>query len=181
MPTPEDAFGIYSLHAFRCLRADTLGCLDCLSPYQLQAVSGNCYASVVFLSDSREAKASVDELLGKYLPMGQAPGLQIPDLPEATLPYSGNLKYIRGPISASHVSFSLAQIVEGTFYEGIWFVPPQSPEGSYTAYISKPDRASREKIKTRISPKDIRREGEDFLCITGTDGKSGDEPDDFGF
>ena len=41
MPTPEDAFGIYSLHVFRCQRADTLGCIDCLSPYQLQAVAGN--------------------------------------------------------------------------------------------------------------------------------------------
>ena len=29
MPTPEDAFGIYSLHVFRCQRADTLGCIDC--------------------------------------------------------------------------------------------------------------------------------------------------------
>lgn len=40
MPTPEDAFGIYSLHVFRCQRADTLACIDCLSPYQLQAVAG---------------------------------------------------------------------------------------------------------------------------------------------
>lgn len=41
MPSPEDAFGIYSLHIFKCERTDVLGCIDCLSPYQLQAVVGN--------------------------------------------------------------------------------------------------------------------------------------------
>ena len=40
MPTPEDAFGIYSLHVFRCQRADTLGCIDCL--HFADALSGRC-------------------------------------------------------------------------------------------------------------------------------------------
>lgn len=30
MPSAEDAFGIYSLHIFKCQRADMLGCIDCL-------------------------------------------------------------------------------------------------------------------------------------------------------
>ena len=56
MPTPEDAYGIYSLHVFRCQRADTLGCIDCLSPYQLQTVCGNRYVSLEFPSGSERAQ-----------------------------------------------------------------------------------------------------------------------------
>ena len=69
MPTPEDAFGIYSLHVFRCQRADTLGCIDCLSPYQLQAVAGNKYVSVVFPSGSAAAKSKADAVIRYYLPI----------------------------------------------------------------------------------------------------------------
>lgn len=67
MPTPEDAFGIYSLHTFRCERADTLNCINCLSPYQLQAVSGNQYVSIVFPSGSAVAQQNADERM-KLLP-----------------------------------------------------------------------------------------------------------------
>lgn len=69
MPTPEDAFGIYSLHVFKCSRADTLGCIDCLAPYQLQAVAGSKYISVVFPSGSAAAQSKVDELIRLYVPM----------------------------------------------------------------------------------------------------------------
>ena len=80
MPTPEDAFGIYSLHVFRCQRADTLDCIDCLSPYQLQAVAGDKYVSVVFPSGSAAAKSKVDELIRQYLPMDGKDNPAIPAL-----------------------------------------------------------------------------------------------------
>ena len=63
MPTPEDAYGIYSLHVFRCQRADTLGCIDCLSTYQLQTVCGNLYVSLVFPSGTKKAKQQADDIL----------------------------------------------------------------------------------------------------------------------
>lgn len=98
MPTAEDAFGIYSLHVFRCQRADTLGCIDCLSPYQLQAVAGDKYVSVVFPSGSATAKSKVDELIRYYLPMDGKDNPEIPELLNEMSPYSGKLKFLRGPI-----------------------------------------------------------------------------------
>lgn len=80
MPSPEDAFGIYSLHIFKCERTDVLGCIDCLSPYQLQAVVGNKYVSVVFPSGSSAAKDAVDELIRLYLPMDGKEAPQIPEI-----------------------------------------------------------------------------------------------------
>src|SRR5215469_7216798 len=56
METPLDAFGIYSIHAYKCLRADSLGRFDCQSKYQLQAVDGNDYVSIVFQSGSNAAR-----------------------------------------------------------------------------------------------------------------------------
>ena len=101
MPSPEDAFGIYSLHIFKCERTDALGCIDCLSPYQLQAVVGNKYVSVVFSSGSSAAKDAVDELIRLYLPMDGKEAPQIPEILGIRSPYSGAVKYLRGPISVS--------------------------------------------------------------------------------
>ena len=104
MPSPEDAFGIYSLHIFKCERTDALGCIDCLSPYQLQAVVGNKYVSVVFSSGSSAAKDAVDELIRLYLPMDGKEAPQIPEILGIRSPYSGAVKYLRGPISVSSAS-----------------------------------------------------------------------------
>lgn len=112
MPSPEDAFGIYSLHIFKCERTDALGCIDCLSPYQLQAVVGNKYVSVVFSSGSSAAKDAVDELIRLYLPMDGKEAPQIPEILGIRSPYSGAVKYLRGPISVSSASTSLAELLE---------------------------------------------------------------------
>lgn len=122
LPTPEDAFGIYSMLVFRCQRADTLGCIDCLSPYQLQAVAGNKYISVVFPSGSASAQRLADELIRNYLPdMDNAPQPSFPQKLVKEPPYSGVLKYVRGPISATNVSRDLGKILENKSYKGAWY------------------------------------------------------------
>lgn len=169
MPSPEDAFGIYSLHTFRCLRRDTLGCIDCLSPYQLQAVSGNHYVSVVFPSGSLSAKEKVDEVIRKYVPMNMETNPFLPDLLEIDLPVSGRLKYLRGPLSATSVSLSFSKVVEDISYKGIWFLSEPSSK-AYRALIIVNENEDIETIKKRLSSTHILGVGTGFVYLSGMDG-----------
>ena len=179
MPSPEDAFGIYSLHTFRCQRADTLGCINCLSLYQLQTATGNYYVSVVFPSGSQRAKEGADELLRKYVPMEEAEKPDFPALMEIDPPYSGNLKYMRGPISTSNVSYPFSKLVEDIPYSGIWFIM-EKPSKEYRALICLPDNKEIDKIKERISPGQILQTGDGYLYITGKE-EEVENPNIFGF
>lgn len=179
MPTPEDAFGIYSLHVFRCQRADTLGCIDCLSPYQLQAVAGNKYVSVVFPSGSAAARSRVDELIRHYLPMDGNDNPQIPELLASLSPYSGKLKFLRGPIGISGVSTSLMHYLEGISYTGVWFIADK-PSKSYRALVCLREKGDAEALKKKIPVADIIQSADDFVYLTGKE-KEAEEDDHGGF
>lgn len=179
MPTPEDAFGIYSLHIFKCTRADNDGCIDCLSPYQLQTVAGSRYVSVVFPSGSEAARALADELVRYYAP---AEGQPLPAIPQALSlapPYSGRVKLLRGPISVSSASTSLAKLLEGVAYTGVWFIANKPGKG-YKALIQLPDEKDKEQIASQIPPADRLDEGPGYIYISGKE-KETEEDDHGGF
>lgn len=175
LPTPEDAFGIYSMHVFRCQRADSAGCTDCLSPYQLQAVVNNKYVSLVFPSGSSSAQQLADEVIRHYLPEGSA----FPAFPQELAekpPYSGVLKYVRGPISASGVSKDLSVRVKEIAYKGIWIYSEKEKE-TYHAYILLDNQEAKE-LKKSIPLSDILKEGNGFIHIRGKEKE--EEVIDFG-
>lgn len=174
MPSPEDAFGIYSLHVFKCERADTAGCINCLSPYQLQAVEGSYYVSVVFPSGSAVAKSKVDELIRLYLPTDGKVHPEIPSQLRNLSPYSGKLKYLKGPIGVSGVSTSLSHYLEDILYTGVWFVADK-PSQSYQALIYIKDEKEVNKLKRKIPAANIKQSGEFFLYITGEEKESKEE------
>ncbi|MCD8270786.1 MAG: hypothetical protein LUD46_21765 [Parabacteroides sp.] len=181
MPTPEDAFGIYSLHVFKCQRADTLGCIDCLSPYQLQAVVGNKYVSVVFPSGSAAAKSKVDELIRHYLPMDGKDNPVFPAQLEDLFPYSGKLKFFRGPIGISGVSTSLMHYLDGIAYTGVWFVADKSSK-SYRALVCLKEQGAADKLKVKVPASDLIQSGNDFIYLTGREAeKQEDDQEEFGF
>lgn len=174
MASPEDAFGIYSIHTFKCERADTLNCIDCLSPYQLQAVSGNKYISVVFQS----AKQKADEVVRKYVPMDV--DLAIPTLLNEKMPVSGRLKFLRGPLSISKASFSFANLMDRISYTGIWFVSAK-PSKDYRALIYLPKNSDIDVIKDKLSSANSTRilaTGDNYIYISATEEESKEE--DFG-
>ena len=179
MPTPEDAFGIYSLHVFRCQRADTLGCIDCLSPYQLQAVAGNKYVSVVFPSGSAAAKNKVDGLIRQYLPMDGKDNPEFPALLKELSPWSGKLKFFRGPIGISGVSTSLMHNLEEIEYTGVWFIADK-PSKSYRALVCVKEEKELKKLKEKVPASDIIQSGNDFIYIRGNE-KESEEEDHGGF
>lgn len=187
MPSPEEAFGIYSLHIFRCGRADTLGCIDCLSRYQLQAVAGNRYASVVFPSGSARAERLADELIRLYIPLE---GQLRPDIPEdlrEERPYSGRLKYLKGPISVSGISASLAALLKEGGYTGVWFVSDKTDPEGYRVWIDWKEAADKEALKTALATGDIfreqriLREGETYLYLFLREKEESEEEDHGGF
>lgn len=187
MPSPEEAFGIYSLHVFRCKRADTLDCIDCLSRYQLQAAAGSRYVSVVFPSGSAKAERLADELIRLYIPLEGQPRPQIPGDLQADRPYSGRLKYLKGPISVSGVSASLSALLKEIRYEGVWFVSDPSGPDAYRAWIDLKDPADKDSLKALLATPGvlregrILREGETFLYFFAREKEETDEEDQGGF
>lgn len=178
MPTPEDAFGIYSLHTFRCERADTLNCINCLSPYQLQAVSGNQYVSIVFPSGSAVAQQNADELMHVYAPADEA--FAFPSELLLEHPISGKVKLLKGPLSLSSASSSLTKLMEGIPYIAIWYIADRASAG-YTACVFLAESYPVERFKDRVSPSNIQSVGSNYITITGSDQEEEEDFGSFGF
>ena len=164
MPSSEDAFGIYSLHTFKCEKADTLGLINCISPYQLQLSIGNKYISVVFTSGSNTAKVLANEVVQNYINITDYDKLTIPDILDIKQPYSGILKYLRGPLSVSNTQSSLPDIVKNTLYKEIWFINNKSEEKSKALIVFDND-SSVNNIKIQIKESDIIQTGENYIYI----------------
>lgn len=179
MPSPEDAFGIYSLHIFRCGRADTLGGIDCLSPYQLQATAGNKYISVVFPSGSNDAKSKADEVIHQYVSMDGKDNPLIPEVLQIQTPYSGKLKFLRGPISVSGVSMQLADLLQDIAYTGVWFIADKATK-SFRALIEVTEKEETDKLQSKVAASDILETGDTYLYIKGKE-KEVEQEDHGGF
>lgn len=181
MPTPQDAFGIYSLHVFKCNRTDVRDGINCLSPYQLQAAAGNLYISIVFPSGSDQARIYADDVLQKYASDGNQETNFIPKLVETVTPVSGNLKYLRGPLSLTKASTSLAGLLKDVAYSNIWYSPDKATK-TYKTLIYLPKRNETEKLKRILSADNILEEGQNYLYFKGDDKPEGKEnTNDFGF
>lgn len=181
MPTPADAFGIYSLHVFKCNRADVKGGINCLSAYQLQAAVGNMYISIVFPSGSDSAMIHADEVMQKYAPHDDRKISFIPQLWETTIPVSGNLKYLRGPLSLTKTSASLSGLLKDITYSNIWYSSDKGTK-TYKALIYLANRNEGEKLKSIISADDVLEEGDNYIYLKGNEKKTSKEDEnDFGF
>lgn len=174
MPTPEDAYGIYSLHVFRCQRADTLGCIDCLSTYQLQTVCGNLYVSLVFPSGTKKAKQQADDILRHYISREGSGKLVFPAAFQSLSPKSGKLKFLRGKIGLSEISSSLTNLLEGIQYSGVWFL---KEEDNYRAIICFKTPEQLDSLRNKLPSDKILNSGSLFLEYIGDDddNSSGDD------
>ncbi len=167
LPTSEDAFGIYSMHIFRCERADTLGFTNCLSPYQYQAVAGNLYVSIVFPSGSTAAKSMARDVLEYYVE-ASADNIQphFPNLPGIDSVYSGYVKFVRGPLSALNASVGMYNLVKDTRFYGAWFVPNRE-QGTFRTIISFESVEDKNAFKEKMNNSNVLEEGELYLSIEG--------------
>lgn len=127
MPSPEDAFGIYSQHTFKCDPADAGKCPDCTSPMQFQTAVGNLYITVVYATASSDAAKSAPELAEIFFrKYGKEGKPVIPDIVMSGLIDGGKitqrLKYARGAISLSNLNSSVMPAVEGLEGYSAWLL-----------------------------------------------------------
>lgn len=127
MPSPEDAYGIYSQHTFKCDPADAGKCPDCTSPMQFQTAIGNHYITVVYNSATADAAKSAPELADIFFRKYGKEGK--PVIPDAVLSGIGSgekitqrLKYARGAISLSNLNSSVMPAVEGLEGYSAWLL-----------------------------------------------------------
>jgi len=62
MAGANEAYGIFSVQRFKCVPLDSLSPNTCLSKYQLQAVVGNCYLSIINETGSASARRASIEI-----------------------------------------------------------------------------------------------------------------------
>ena len=129
MPTPEDAFGIYSLHTFKCIEKDTLAAFACFSRFQLQAVKGNTYISIVYEKPINGIKPEAVELFHYFTNEFPDLSINIPSEIAAVPPISGNLKYMKGAISATNNLSDILPMLDGVNYS-LWYYEPQNSDYS---------------------------------------------------
>ena len=156
MPTPEDAFGIYSIHVFKCLKVDFDDCIECLSTYQYQTIVSNYYISLVFTSGSEKARTNAKVLLQHYTDDIVGDNVVVPEQIKASvsLPYSGVLKFLRGPISISGAQLSLANQLQGINVNGVWFFPSDK-EDENSALILFNDAESANTFREKTEQDDV--------------------------
>jgi len=182
MPTPDDAYGIYSMHVFRCQQADTLDMIDCYSPYQMLAAIENFYISIVYPSGSKQAQAVAAELIPIYI---SADKNTRPGFPEAfistNLPFSGNIKYLRGTLSVSNASSDLATLLQHINYDHVWFTNDRKNK-NYQAIIRFSSQTEKENLKKLIDASEIMNEEKNTLFIHRNEKKNEKQADNpFGF
>jgi len=162
MNTPLDAFGIYSINVFKCLRADSLGRFDCLSKYQLQAVDGNRYVSIVFQSGSNTASKAADELYQIYITGGKD-GVTIPgQLTYMAASGSGTVKYMKGKLGLNNIQSSSADLLEGMSGYEVWYV--ENTDNFVVLFLlqSSKDCAL---LQKKIPKEKIIRKGEKYVLM----------------
>jgi len=164
METPLDAFGIYSIHVYKCLRADSLGRFDCLSKYQLQAVDGNSYVSIVFQSGSNAARKSADELYQMFIADGKT-DIRLPgQLTYLTSSGSGMVKYMKGRLGVENVQPSLADLLEGIKTYEIWYVINADKKDDMALFLLQTSKDCT--LLQKMIPKEkMIRKGEKFVLI----------------
>lgn len=167
MPSPEDAFGIYSIHIFKCTRADTLECINCLSDYQYQTIQGNSYISIVFPSGSAKAKKLVPEVLEKLLPPAEdGKKVRFPRLLQSESSYSGRIKYVRGPLSAVNASVGFYTSLRDVSFKNAWIIKDKKAY-IYHVLVYFNSSADKERQRLAIDSAKILREGKDYLYYVG--------------
>ena len=163
MDSPLDAFGIYSIHAYKCLRADSLGRFDCLSKYQLQAVDGNAYVSIVFQSGSRAARKAADELYRMFVTDGKT-GVRMPgQLTYLAKSGSGTVKYMKGKLAVNNVQPSLIELLGNIGSYEIWYV--ENLDGNHVALFLLQTAKDCTLLQKRIPKEKIIRKGEKFVMM----------------
>ncbi len=125
MNTEDDAFGIYSIHAFGGLVKDSIFTFDIHSNYQIQTVIGNYYISLVFDRPYKPINEDAIDIIKRFVDLKSGSESYAVSIKNRyKIDISGNLKYIRGPLSmaAADIDPSLLSSADLlTDKKGFWY------------------------------------------------------------
>jgi hypothetical protein len=165
MPTPEDAFGIYSLHTFSYKYADTIQRFDCHSRNNLQTVAGNNYISIVFERGCEGINMKAVELLDYYSRDFEKTPVIVPEIvANIARPASGVLKYLKGPLAIMNSFGELDNIVSGIGSFRMW-INKESTTEKRIATLFYNDTKISGLIKERVSATKIIASGKDYFVF----------------
>ena len=98
MDSPQNAYGIYSVHTFKCRRADERFPVECLTPGLLQLYLANYYITLKCLERGNDAYPLLDAIAEIVTDSLNEQSTNPPSFPP---PYSGYLYYICGDLGLS--------------------------------------------------------------------------------
>ena len=98
MDSPQNAYGIYSVHTFKCRRADERFPVECVTPGLLQLYHGNRYITLKCLDRGIDAQPLLDSLAERIVATKSDQTLDLTAFPP---PHSGSLYYVCGDLGLS--------------------------------------------------------------------------------
>lgn len=120
MKSPLDAFGIYSIHAFGFHSRDTIFDYSNFSRYQMQAVAGNYYISVVYGTPCEGINKKAVEVV-RNLFAGDLPMIELPAVVQSRSEcVTGNVKLMRGELSVMNGAPGLHEYMTGVSRYYLW-------------------------------------------------------------
>lgn len=104
MNDSESAFGIFSIFSFKCNNNDELPCANCVTRYQVQAVSGRYYISIVNQRGDKESGRLALSLAQELVKKTGEEQFQYPSLfaREELFKYQKNIKFVKGRLGVQN-------------------------------------------------------------------------------
>ena len=130
MDSPQHAYGIYSVHTFKCRRADKRFPIECLTPGLLQLYHGHLYISLKCMDRNIDAQPLLDSLAemitGKNPVTERDKSIDFTAFP---IPYSGALYYVCGDLGLSAAYITWASFFTPYPHFAMWLrIDPESKE-----------------------------------------------------
>lgn len=166
MESPEDAFGIYSIHTYGILFADTVFNYDCHTSMQLQTISGDTYYTVVFDKPSKEINYDAVNLVKHYmLESDNSAIFTIPEqISEIVNRKSGKLKFMRGPLALLAGTPELSDYFKNVTNYKIWSHKGEKSHNSKAFFYSQ-NEESITRLKSSLPISDLIMQGKDWLLF----------------
>lgn len=166
MESPEDAFGIYSIHTYGILYADTVFNYDCHTSMQLQTISGDTYYTVVFDKPSKEINYDAVNLVKHYMLESENSAIfTIPEqIGEIVNRKSGKLKFMRGPLGLLAGTPELSDYIKNITNYKVWSLKDENAHVS-KAFFYSPNEESITHLKSLLQQSDLILQGNDWLLF----------------
>jgi hypothetical protein len=158
MDSPENAFGIYSIHAFDFSYRDTLLTYCNFSDYQAQAAIGEYYYSVVYHSPHKGVNEKALEIIALLSDANGGEVSREVEIPEVVIDKSngvtGEIKMMTGPLSVMNGASELSEYIKGVDGIKVWYFTDKEEERQMALLLFK-NEVDLRTVTDRIPPKQL--------------------------